>query len=78
MTTAKGDSERFLAKKIGNASEQEMKRALAFERMVQRGLADSDAGRTLSNTKQVRPGRFMAIVKTVLTQRRTDHKRGHQ
>ena len=49
MTTAKSDSAHLLAKKPAHASEQEPQQQLAFERMVQRGLADSDAGRTSSN-----------------------------
>lgn len=50
MATAKEDLERFLAAQPADASKEELIRELAFELMVQRGLADSDAGRTLSNS----------------------------
>lgn len=49
MATAKQEIEQLLASQPDDATTEELVRELAFELMVQRGLADSDAGRTISN-----------------------------
>ena len=49
MATAKEELEQFLAAQPADASKEELIRELAFELMVERGLADSDAGNTRSN-----------------------------
>ena len=47
--TAKEDSGRLIAQQPDDSSYEELVRELAFSVMVRRGLADSEAGRTLSN-----------------------------
>lgn len=54
MATAKEDLERLLASQPADASKEELIRELAFELMVQRGLSDSDEGRTVSNADMQR------------------------
>ncbi|MDA3935212.1 MAG: hypothetical protein PF630_12935 [Gammaproteobacteria bacterium] len=49
MVTAKQEIEQFLASQPDDATKEELVRELAFELMVQRGNADSEAGRTISN-----------------------------
>jgi len=49
MGTAKEDLEQFLAAQPADTSKEELIRELAFELMVQRGIADSDDGKTISN-----------------------------
>ena len=49
MATAKQEIEQLLASQPDDATTEELVRELAFELMVQRGVADSDAGRTISN-----------------------------
>ena len=49
MATAKQEIEQLLASQPDDATTEELVRELAFELMVQRGAADSDAGRTISN-----------------------------
>ena len=49
MATAKEDLEQFLASQPADASKEELIRELAFELTVQRGIADSDDGKTISN-----------------------------
>lgn len=49
MATAKREIERLLAQQPDDSSYEELVRELAFELMVQRGLRDSDAARTISN-----------------------------
>lgn len=39
----------IIARQPEDSSYEEILRELAFDKMVQRGLADSDAGRTFSN-----------------------------
>ena len=51
-TNAKSDKERVLAiveEQPDDSSYEEILQELAFARMVDRGLADSDAGRTISH-----------------------------
>jgi len=54
MSTAKDELARLLANQPEDSSQQEVVRELAFHVMVQRGLADSDAGRTISNEEMQR------------------------
>jgi len=54
MSTAKDELARLLANHPQNSAQQEVVRELAFHVMVQRGLADSDAGRTISNEEMQR------------------------
>lgn len=47
--TAKEEMLRLLEKQPDDSSYDELLRELAFARMIERGLADSDAGRTISH-----------------------------
>jgi histone H3/H4 len=49
MSTAKDDLTRIIQEQPDDSSPDEIIRELAFHVMVQRGLADSDARRTVSN-----------------------------
>jgi len=49
MSTARDELAQLLANQPEDSSNEEIVRELAFHVMVQRGLADSDAGRTISN-----------------------------
>ena len=49
MATAKEELELILASQPADSTKEELIRELAFELMVQRGLSDSEAGRTISN-----------------------------
>lgn len=49
MATAKEELKSLLEDQPEDSSSEELVRELAFHVMVQRGLADSDAGRVISN-----------------------------
>lgn len=49
MSTAKDDLARIIEQQPDDSSHDEIVRELAFHVMVQRGLADANADRTLSN-----------------------------
>lgn len=49
MSTAKDKLKELLDQQPEDSSAEELVRELAFHLMIQRGLADSDAGRTISN-----------------------------
>lgn len=49
MATAKEELELVLASQPADSTKEELIRELAFELMVQRGLSDSEAERTISN-----------------------------
>jgi predicted transcriptional regulator len=49
MSTAKEELSRLIARQPDDSSREEIVRELAFHVMVERGLADSDARRTVSN-----------------------------
>lgn len=49
MATAKEQMARILEAQPNDSSYEEILRELAFARMVERGLADSATGRTISN-----------------------------
>lgn len=49
MSTAKEQIAELLREQPDDSSYDEIIRELAFHRMIQRGLMDSEAGRTLSN-----------------------------
>lgn len=49
MATPKEELEHFLASQPADSTREELIRELAFELMVQRGLDDAEAGRTISN-----------------------------
>ncbi|MEO0852254.1 MAG: hypothetical protein AAFY15_01950, partial [Cyanobacteria bacterium J06648_11] len=49
MSTAKDDLRELLKSQPDDSSPEELVRELAFHLMIQRGLGDSDAGRTISN-----------------------------
>jgi len=53
MATAKEELKSLLEDQPEDSSSEELVRELAFHVMVQRGLADSDAGRTISNDEQI-------------------------
>lgn len=54
MSTAKEELTRLIQKQPETSSHEEIVRELAFHVMVQRGLADSDNGRTVSNEEMGR------------------------
>lgn len=49
MSTAKDQISEILKRQPDDSSYDEIVRELAFEAMVQRGLKDSDEGRTITN-----------------------------
>lgn len=49
MSTAKEELTRLIQRQPDDSSREEIVRELAFHVMVERGLADSDAKRTISN-----------------------------
>jgi predicted transcriptional regulator len=49
MSTAKEDLTRLIQAQPEDSSPEEIVRELAFHVMVERGIADSDAGRVISN-----------------------------
>ena len=54
MSTAKEQLTKLIQKQPDDSSPEEIVRELAFHIMVQRGLADSSAGRTISNEEMGR------------------------
>lgn len=53
-STAKEEMLRLLQEQPDDSSYDELLRELAFARMIERGLADSDAGRTVSHEEMGR------------------------
>lgn len=51
MSTAKDQISEIISRQPDDSSYDEIVRELAFELMVQRGLKDSDEGRTISNDR---------------------------
>jgi predicted transcriptional regulator len=49
MASTKETMKEIIARQLEDSSYDEILRELAFARMVQRGLDDSDAGRTVSD-----------------------------
>ena len=54
MATAKDELKKLIEDQPDDSSNEEIVRELAFHVMIQRGLADSDAGRTISNDDMAR------------------------
>ena len=54
MATAKEELRKILDEQPDDSSTEELVRELAFHVMVQRGLADVDAGRVISNREMKR------------------------
>jgi len=54
MSTAKDQISEILKRQPDDSSYDEIVRDLAFDLMVQRGLKDSDEGRTISNDEMQR------------------------
>lgn len=54
MSTAKEELTRLIEKQPDDRSAEEIVRELAFHVMIQRGLADSDADRVVSNAEMGR------------------------
>lgn len=54
MATAKEELRALLEQQPEDSSTEELVRELAFHVMIQRGLADSDAGRVISNEEMDR------------------------
>lgn len=54
MVTAKEHITELIKRQPDDSSYDEIVRELAFERMVQRGLKDSDEGRSISNEEMDR------------------------
>jgi hypothetical protein len=58
MSTAKEELARLIQEQPEDSSHEEILRELAFHIMVERGLADSDATRIISNEETARRIRF--------------------
>jgi len=54
MSTAKEELTRLIQQQPEDSSREEIIRELAFHAMVERGLADADAKRTISNEEMQR------------------------
>jgi predicted transcriptional regulator len=54
MSKAKEDLTKLIQEQPEDSSREEIVRELAFHIMVERGLADSDAGRVISNDEMAR------------------------
>ena len=54
MSKAKEELTKLIEDQPEDSSDDEIVRELAFHLMVQRGLADSDAGRVISNDEMAR------------------------
>ncbi len=54
MSPAKAQLIRLIEEQPDDSSFEEVLRELAFAAMVERGIADSDAGRTISNDEMAR------------------------
>lgn len=54
MSKAKEELTKLIEEQPEDSSREEIVRELAFHLMVQRGLADSDAGRVISNDEMAR------------------------
>ena len=54
MSTAKEGLTRLIQEQPDDSSPEEIIRELAFHVMIERGLADSDAGRVISNEEMGR------------------------
>ena len=54
MSKAKEELTKLIEDQPDDSSREEIIRELAFHIMVQRGLADSDAGRVISNDEMAR------------------------
>jgi len=54
MSTAKDQISEILKRQPDDSTYDELVRELAFDLMVQRGLKDSDEGRTISNEEMQR------------------------
>jgi hypothetical protein len=54
MSKAKEELTKLIAEQPEDSSREEIVRELAFHVMVERGLADSDAGRVISNDEMAR------------------------
>ena len=54
MSKAKEELRKLIEEQPEDSSREEIVRELAFNVMVERGLADSDAGRVISNDEMAR------------------------
>ncbi len=54
MSTAKEELTRLIQQQPDDSSREEIVRELAFHVMVERGLADSDARRSITNEERAR------------------------
>ena len=54
MSKAKEEMRKLIEEQPEDSSREEIVRELAFHVMVERGLADSDAGRVISNDEMAR------------------------
>ena len=54
MSTAKEEIARLVQAQPADSSREEIVRELAFHLMVQKGLADSDAGRVIPSSEMAR------------------------
>ena len=60
MRTAKDQITEIIKRQPDHSSYDEIVRELAFELMVQRGLKDSDEGRTITNEEMATPDKDLA------------------
>jgi predicted transcriptional regulator len=54
MSKAKDDLTKLIEEQPDDSSHEEIVRELAFHVMIERGIADSDAGRVISNDEMAR------------------------
>jgi predicted transcriptional regulator len=54
MSTAKEDIKRIVEEQPDDSSSEEILREIAFHAMIQRGLADEEAGRVISHEEMGR------------------------
>jgi predicted transcriptional regulator len=54
MSKAKDDLTKLIEEQPDDSSHEEIVRELAFHLMIERGIADSDAGRVISNDEMSR------------------------
>jgi predicted transcriptional regulator len=54
MSKAKDDLTKLIEEQPDDSSHEEIVRELAFHVMIERGIADSDAGRVISNDEMSR------------------------
>lgn len=72
MSTAKEEIARLVQAQPADSSREEIVRELAFHVMVERGIADSDAKRTISHSDMARRIRSWAKSRSSVSRRLAD------